>query len=206
MLQTSSETVPGWFNFQRLYREVVDSTSNDNRSLFVELGFLFGKSTLFMGNEIKKSRKLIKFFSVDLFSIKNASQAFFDLNEKQKVCPVELTEHLCKVGSTDGHIGLAREIVSLSDSRDYIQIIPGKAQDLVHLFEDNSIDFLFIDTLHTYEDTLTMLKAFIPKVRKGGTLAGHDCLADRYPGLVQAVQEMIKDPFVVRETCFVWQK
>jgi hypothetical protein len=41
-------------------------------------------------------------------------------------------------------------------------------------FEDGYFDFIYIDADHTYDGVTADLKAWYPKVRKGGMIAGHD--------------------------------
>jgi hypothetical protein len=55
-------------------------------------------------------------------------------------------------------------------------VIPvrGSSLDAAMLFEDNSLDGVFIDGLHLYPDVLADIDAYLPKVRSGGTLFGHD--------------------------------
>jgi hypothetical protein len=55
-------------------------------------------------------------------------------------------------------------------------------------FEDESIDFVFIDANHTYEFVSKDIAAFLPKMKKGGIMAGHD-FNGAHPGVVQAVIE-----------------
>lgn len=62
---------------------------------------------------------------------------------------------------------------------------------------DGSLDFVFIDADHTYEAVRADLRAWWPKVRIGGTLAGHDFLERTTDdgvqfGVVQAVTEFAK--------------
>lgn len=40
--------------------------------------------------------------------------------------------------------------------------------------EDESIDFLYLDANHSYEACKADLKAWYPKIKKGGLFAGHD--------------------------------
>lgn len=64
----------------------------------------------------------------------------------------------------------------------------GDSFDRIKEFEDNSIDFAFIDANHTYEFVSRDIAAILPKMKKGGILAGHDfnlC----HPGVMQAVNE-----------------
>jgi predicted O-methyltransferase YrrM len=83
------------------------------------------------------------------------------------------------------------------------------------LFEDESIDFVYIDGDHAYEPVMADLKAWIPKVRKGGIVSGHDykvsdiSKAARRCKVVQAVDEYTKankiDPwFVIGESFVSW--
>lgn len=41
-------------------------------------------------------------------------------------------------------------------------------------FPDESLDWVFLDAGHTYKQVVKDLKAWFPKVRKGGMFSGHD--------------------------------
>ena len=58
------------------------------------------------------------------------------------------------------------------------------AQSLANGF----FDLVFIDADHTYDSVLKDIRAWAPKVRPGGILAGHD-YGWEFPGVVRAVQE-----------------
>jgi hypothetical protein len=47
---------------------------------------------------------------------------------------------------------------------------------LVHLFKDNSLDYIYIDGNHDYDHAKQDLKLWWPKLRPGGLMAGHDYL------------------------------
>jgi predicted O-methyltransferase YrrM len=60
----------------------------------------------------------------------------------------------------------------------------------------NEWDFIYIDGLHTYEGVKNDIKNFLPLVKKGGVIGGHD-YTNRIPHLVgvyQAVNEMFGQP------------
>lgn len=46
--------------------------------------------------------------------------------------------------------------------------------EAAELFPDQALDFVYLDADHSYEGALADIKAWFPKVRKGGILAGHD--------------------------------
>ena len=48
----------------------------------------------------------------------------------------------------------------------------------VDLFEDESLDFVYIDANHSYEGVKEDIRIWYPKVKKGGLLLGHDYLPD----------------------------
>ncbi len=64
----------------------------------------------------------------------------------------------------------------------------GDSFDRAKDFEDGSIDFLFIDANHTYEYVSRDIAAYLPKMKKGGIIAGHDYNMS-HPGVIQAVNE-----------------
>ncbi|MES2006895.1 MAG: class I SAM-dependent methyltransferase [Patescibacteria group bacterium] len=61
-------------------------------------------------------------------------------------------------------------------------------------FEDGSIDICFIDAGHTEEEVTEDIKAWLPKVKKGGIISGHDYLPHTWMGVVQAVDTAFGKP------------
>tara|TARA_B100001113_G_C20983848_1_gene567351 strand:- start:31 stop:750 length:720 start_codon:yes stop_codon:yes gene_type:complete len=62
-------------------------------------------------------------------------------------------------------------------------------------FEDDSLDFVFIDAQHHFDAVLEDLTLWFPKLRPGGLLAGHDWGLDYGPplfGVEKAVREFCK--------------
>jgi predicted O-methyltransferase YrrM len=64
----------------------------------------------------------------------------------------------------------------------------GDSFDRIKEFEDNSIDFAFIDANHEYDFVSKDIRAMLPKMKKGGIIAGHDYNMS-HPGVLQAVSE-----------------
>lgn len=62
-----------------------------------------------------------------------------------------------------------------------------------YLFKPESLDLVFIDANHTYEAVSADIQAWLPIVRKGGVLAGHDyhCQGG-HAGVKKAVDEYLK--------------
>lgn len=64
-------------------------------------------------------------------------------------------------------------------------------------YADATLDAVFIDADHAYASVRADIDAWLPKVRPGGIIAGHDFCAD-YPGVVRAVTETFEEISVVR--------
>lgn len=53
-------------------------------------------------------------------------------------------------------------------------VMRGASTDVAQEFADEWLDFVFIDGDHSYEGVDADIKAWAPKIRKGGLIAGHD--------------------------------
>lgn len=60
------------------------------------------------------------------------------------------------------------------------------------LFEDESLDFVYIDGNHQYESVKEDLKLWWPKVKEGGFIGGHDYNNPPHPGVEKAVNEFFQ--------------
>lgn len=58
----------------------------------------------------------------------------------------------------------------------------------------DSLDFVFVDAEHGYESVVADSRAWLPKLRTGGYLFGHDYGHPRFPGVKQAFDELLPGP------------
>lgn len=85
-------------------------------------------------------------------------------------------------------------------------ILKTTSMEAVKLFEDNSLDFVFIDGSHHYIDVYNDIFYWAEKIKSGGIIAGHDYKEDDYKGygVIQAVNEYCKDNNI--ETLYILKK
>jgi hypothetical protein len=89
----------------------------------------------------------------------------------------------------------------------YYKKIRNNSIEASNQFEDNSLDFVFIDASHEYEDVKKDIQTWLPKIKKNGILAGHDYYVgehDYFPGVKRAVDECLTN-FSTSELCFIYQ-
>ncbi len=53
-----------------------------------------------------------------------------------------------------------------------------KSEEACKHFDDEFFDLVYIDAQHDYEDVKQDIKLWLPKVKKGGVIAGHDYLTE----------------------------
>lgn len=77
-------------------------------------------------------------------------------------------------------------------------IIRKTSMEAVKQFEDNFLDFVFIDANHSYKYVLEDITKWTEKVKPGGIVAGHDYKEDEVNdyGVIKAVQHYTTDNHV----------
>jgi predicted O-methyltransferase YrrM len=76
--------------------------------------------------------------------------------------------------------------LSLLGFRERVTLLQCDSVKAAEQFEDGSCDLVFIDGDHSFAGCLRDINAWLPKVKIGGLLAGHD-YESTYPGVVAAV-------------------
>ena len=187
--------VPGYFDFGDIYDEAVTRAPTEG-ARFVEVGVLFGKSTLYMGEAIRASGKQIAFDAIDRFGWSPAS-VVEQFNAMPKDCDgvPGVRDAIAEAGLET----LVRTFLRLAGLADVVNLATSTGQAQAARYPDASLDFVFLDADHGYQDTVELLRAFLPKMKTGGVLAGHDF---GLPGVAQAVDEMLSGA-VRRGTSFV---
>lgn len=66
------------------------------------------------------------------------------------------------------------------------KILRMKSIEGAKLIPDSTLDFVYIDAIHLYKSVLQDLEAWVPKVKDGGIVAGHDW---GHLGVASAVNE-----------------
>jgi hypothetical protein len=147
-------------------------TSFNKNMVICEIGVFKGDFSKFIKNEISPSELHL----IDLFDGTTCS------------------------GDKDGNnvvwTNLSDEYVNLTNhfSNDSSVIMhKGKSLDVLNQFENDYFDLIYIDGDHTYEGVKSDLSVSFLKTKNGGLICGHDYTSDRFPGVVQAVNEFCQN-------------
>ena len=161
--------IKGWMDFQDIYSEIVEQA--DNGSHFVEIGAWFGKSTAFMGVEIINSGKDIQFDVVDTW----------------RGSPTESQQKIIKQGVDVYKKFIENLKPCLNHESEFMNPIRMDSVEASKLYDDQSLDFVFIDGNHLYYAVKADIEHWLPKIKPGGVIAGHDWF--HHPEVQKAVRE-----------------
>jgi len=163
------EKLEGWFTFPNLYSQLAQVLPENGT--FVEVGVWKGKSLAYFIVECINKNKNLNIYAVDTW--KGSEE------HKQDNCVIQDT--------------LFEEFKNnMIEVNSYFKPLKMTSLEASMQFKNNSIDGIFIDASHEYEDVLNDLKAWYPKVKSGGYFCGHD-YSGGWPGVVQAVNEFFTD-------------
>lgn len=176
---TAWDQVPGMFDFAAVYDAAVDAAPDG--AVFVEVGCLAGRSTCYLGAKIRESGKAITLYAVD------TGRGSATDSTGQLIAPA--------VGGSLAGI-LHRNLIGCGVDDHVIPIVTTSTR-AARLFPPGSIDLCFIDADHSYESVTEDLRTWWPRVKPGGTLAGHD-YRQSAPWLV-GVTAAVHDFFGVRD-------
>lgn len=146
----------GYFDYPYIYQPVIDTMPNG--ATIVEVGSWLGKSMAFMAQGLQAKGWTGRLVAVDGFT--------GVLNQPAHA------EVIAKHGGTIR--GQFEQNMKDCGVFDMIEIIQGDSAQSAELFHDGSCDFVFIDAAHDYDSVSRDVLAWIPKMRPGAYMAGHD--------------------------------
>ena len=152
------QTVPGFFehNDIQFYKSIIDRVQGPAH--FVEVGSYKGRSSAYMAVECANSNKGIQFDCVDTWA---GSE-----------------EHQKGQGFEDADVvnGSLFEVFTnnMKPAEGLYRAVRLPSVEAASLYQDESLDFVFIDASHDYENVKADITAWYPKVKTGGIISGHD--------------------------------
>lgn len=183
----SYKDVPGWVNdAEFIYKEMVDKAQEGDH--FVEIGTFLGQSTTHMAQLIKDSKKKISFDTIDIFWIIPHALKHF----KTTGHPKEFLNYYTDVINEWGMniVDVIQHPMRILGVDKYVNFITCDERYAHGIYEDNSIQFLWIDGDHGKDIVYNDLINFWPKIKKGGYVGGDDI---HYEEVLSDVEKFTKE-------------
>jgi hypothetical protein len=139
------QNIPGWFKFAPAYDRAVAEASDG--ATFVEVGCWKGRSAAYLGVSIVNSRKRIALHCVDHWQDPKTPdlQATFEAN----LAPLVAAGLDLKMHVSESHLAAAH-------------------------FPNQSLDFVWLDAGHRFDEVRADLLAWLPKMRPNSLIGGDD--------------------------------
>lgn len=158
-----------------LYNLVVDNRQHDIK--IVDVGCWTGQSTCVLANLAEMYGG--KVFAIDWFKGSEAT-------------------NLEWAGKYYNIRGILENNLRQFSFYDKVEIIDAPSTQAVTRFDDNSLDVVFLDADHRYKWIKEDIERWIPKVKPGGILCGHDCEVVLSEG-VESLMKVYKDYDTIKE-------
>jgi hypothetical protein len=171
MAPESWRDIEGWFDFEDVYQRIAKHLAAAPFRSFVEVGAWMGKSIAYMTTVAPHDALLC---AVDTFKG----------SPEEDVHKAIIDEHggdLRKV--YDGNLaalGITNRVTTFQNTS-----LEASAK-----FAPGTLDAVFIDAAHTFDSVKEDIEAWLPKVKSGGILAGHD-YGKQFTGVKLAVDAVL---------------
>lgn len=156
----------------------------------VEIGSLFGKSAVTMA----MTNSTAKIYCVDLFP-ENLMPNLSERNYGPGYPESKAVYNVDKV--FDDNVKNFKNIIKVKG------MSPGNIQDV----DFGQIDLFFLDASHTNPNDWDNIEYFLPKIKKGGIISGHDYIPTQFPDVVKNVkrlEELLDRTVTLYQNSSVW--
>lgn len=169
--------ISGWFDYHAFWDKALDrvAAAPGARATFAEIGVFFGKSLAYLGAEVKRRNLDVRILAVDLWAPVDEEPDINAAFRREADPHRAFLDNMKKCGVAD--LVTSLRMTSAEAARDT---------------PDASLDGVFVDADHRYGHVLADIGAWLPKVRPGGWIGGHD--VDR-PGVHDAVRKSFGSAF-----------
>lgn len=179
-----------WFTYPNLYSSIPKKFGYGAK--FVEVGCWKGRSLSYLAVETINANKNQRIYAVDTW--KGSTE---HLDPESPAFNIELL--------TDPDWLYNLYLKNIEPVKECVTSIRDSSLNACNLFEDNSLDFVFIDAAHDYDNVLKDIKAWFPKMKTNSIIAGHDY--SWYEDVRKAVNTFFNGKnFIESERCWIYEK
>jgi len=148
-----------WFDYSYFYEYLAQL---DDIKTVVEVGSWKGHSITHLAKQMLLNNKKFKLFCVDIWNEWEFHTEFNNTTQHELLKDVRNSYEIFQ------------ENLKLAGVTDHITAIKLESLKAVGKFNDGEVDCVFLDADHSYKAVIDDIDAWMPKIRSGGILAGHD--------------------------------
>lgn len=181
----SYEKIPGYSGFLKVYDRAVAAAKDG--AVFVEVGVALGHSIAYLARSVLDSGKIVEVYAVDPWEgvARNGEQQAA-LGERRS-------------GDFGLFVDAMRE--NCPEEFEIVRVLRMTSQRAARFFEPRSLDLVLIDGAHDYDSVSRDIAAWLPKMKRGGILAGDDH-EPNYPGVERAAKQAFGGAYDVEGTAW----
>lgn len=170
------DRIPGWFHASKLYDLAVERYQNLDDVHFVEIGSYFGRSTCYMIELLKEKKCNIKLDVIDPWKWDKFFDDVHSRVYKERVYRSDkLNEEHRKIVNEIGKDPFEiTKYYLTSVLNENISLIQDTSINSVNRYKDGSLDFIYIDGVHSRDAVRKDINLYLPKLKKGGIISGDD--------------------------------
>ncbi len=185
----SWEQIRGWFDFEDVYDRAIDEAPHEGA--IVEIGVAYGKSLAYLARKaIDAGRPDILIIGVDPWeSVWGEWDDLSILVDKEGGAREAFEAEMARYAPEE------RQRVTIWQTTGVLaaKLAPGCAV---------RPSFVFIDGRHEHKDVAEDIAAWLPLIRPGGVIAGHDHTPS-WPGVETAVREAFPDGYEISKSSWI---
>jgi predicted O-methyltransferase YrrM len=150
--------------------DLIKELGDNSNKTMIEIGSFVGESTVLFAQSFKKVIAVDPF--LEGYDDKDPTSYLFEFDNVYQTYLDRITVH------------------------SNIQTIIETSDNAVKELNSETYDFIYLDGLHTYEGVKTDIINYLPLVKKGGVIGGHDYTnqIEHLVGVYEAVNEMFGKP------------
>lgn len=176
--------IHGWFDFEGVYDDFASWIPDGGK--FAQIGVWMGKSFCYFNEAIKIVGKTCETWAIGTFEGSPDSSVHPKIVQQRG-------------GSVSGAFRQNMNKANID-----CNTLAMKSVDACFLFDDNYFDCIFIDAAHDYKSVRDDIRCWLPKVKSGGILAGHDLHSG--PGVRRAVTQKFGKQIKVLGNVWIYHK
>lgn len=169
-------------NKTKRWDAILERLPENKKIVGAVIGISHGKTS----KRLLKARSLLTLIMVDPWKPQKENESYVKTGDIHAVKPLQ--EHETAYQKT-------LKVVRFAGKRARIRRM--KSERAVKKYGDKSLDFVFVDGDHSYEGCKQDIELWLPKVKKGGWIGGHDYKHSK--AALHGVDKAVEEKFSIKK-------